>query len=199
MERIGDSLRFRSQDPLLEWYTVRNWCLQHSTSRFPGRPQSDCFHRLIHSQGPHTQMDQFVIGKGMASNPCSHQGLFVQFPFWLKDQPYHCGYPGFELSCTQNNQTMLELPSQYEDYTTFNCIPEKSELSSSSESITCLSTTGNPVYGVRSSTPFQYLDRSSCHLLYKVPVPYTVAYILHGDTFSLAWSDSKIYRLKKIK
>ena len=26
------------------------------------------------------------------------------------DQPHHCGYPGFELSCTKNNQTMLDLP-----------------------------------------------------------------------------------------
>ena len=35
----------------------------------------------------------------------------IQFPFWLKDQqPEHCGFPGFELSCTEDNQTMLELP-----------------------------------------------------------------------------------------
>ena len=35
----------------------------------------------------------------------------IQFPFWLKDQqPEHCGFPGFELSCTEDNRTMLELP-----------------------------------------------------------------------------------------
>ena len=35
----------------------------------------------------------------------------IGFPFRLKgQQPEHCGYPGFELSCTKDNQTMLELP-----------------------------------------------------------------------------------------
>ncbi|WKA07534.1 hypothetical protein VitviT2T_025349 [Vitis vinifera] len=46
----------------------------------------------------------------MASHRCGDQGPLIQFPFRLKDQPCHCGYPGFELSCTENNQTMLELP-----------------------------------------------------------------------------------------
>ena len=46
----------------------------------------------------------------MTSNPCGNQDPLIQFPFRLKDQPRHCGYPGFELSCTENNQTMLELP-----------------------------------------------------------------------------------------
>ncbi|CAA3000771.1 rust resistance kinase Lr10-like [Olea europaea subsp. europaea] len=33
------------------------------------------------------------------------------FPFSLKDRhQQHCGYPGFELHCTQNNDTVLELP-----------------------------------------------------------------------------------------
>ncbi|KAL6320813.1 hypothetical protein AAG906_008813 [Vitis piasezkii] len=46
----------------------------------------------------------------MTSSGCGDQGPLIQFPFRLKDQPRHCGYPGFELSCTENNQTMLELP-----------------------------------------------------------------------------------------
>ncbi|KAL6321095.1 hypothetical protein AAG906_012867 [Vitis piasezkii] len=46
----------------------------------------------------------------MTSNGCGDQGPLIQFPFRIKDQPRHCGYPGFELSCTENNQTMLELP-----------------------------------------------------------------------------------------
>ena len=46
----------------------------------------------------------------MTSNRCGDQGPLIQFPFRLKDQPRHCGYPGFNLSCTENNQTMLELP-----------------------------------------------------------------------------------------
>ena len=42
---------------------------------------------------------------------CKHHGPTIRFPFWLKDrQPDHCGYPGFELFCAENNYTMLELP-----------------------------------------------------------------------------------------
>ena len=36
----------------------------------------------------------------------------IRFPFWLKHwQPDHCGYLGFEISCSEKNQTLLELPS----------------------------------------------------------------------------------------
>lgn len=43
---------------------------------------------------------------------CDHHGPAIRFPFWLKDsQPDHCGYPGFQLSCTEKHQTMIELPN----------------------------------------------------------------------------------------
>ncbi|KAK6249710.1 hypothetical protein SCA6_003715 [Theobroma cacao] len=44
---------------------------------------------------------------------CERDGPPVRFPFWLKDQqPAHCGFPhpGFQLSCTENQQTVLHLP-----------------------------------------------------------------------------------------
>ncbi|GMY07461.1 putative ring-h2 finger protein atl21a [Fagus crenata] len=42
---------------------------------------------------------------------CKHHGPTIRFPFWLKDHhPEHCHYPGFELSCTEDKDTMLELP-----------------------------------------------------------------------------------------
>ncbi|XP_027106957.1 rust resistance kinase Lr10 [Coffea arabica] len=42
---------------------------------------------------------------------CSDQGPAIRFPFRLKDrQPQHCGFPGFELSCTQSQETVLENP-----------------------------------------------------------------------------------------
>lgn len=41
---------------------------------------------------------------------CSPHGPAIKFPFRRKDQPYHCGYPGFVISCTEKNQTILELP-----------------------------------------------------------------------------------------
>ncbi|PRQ32583.1 putative glycerophosphodiester phosphodiesterase, protein kinase RLK-Pelle-LRK10L-2 family [Rosa chinensis] len=43
---------------------------------------------------------------------CSSDGPAIQFPFRLKGtQPVHCGYQGFDLSCTNDNQTLLEMPS----------------------------------------------------------------------------------------
>lgn len=39
-----------------------------------------------------------------------HGGPAIRFPFRLKDHhPDHCGYPGFDLACSENT-TMLELP-----------------------------------------------------------------------------------------
>ena len=44
---------------------------------------------------------------------CSHHGPVIRFPFRLKDQPVpdHCGYPGFELTCSEEKLTILELPN----------------------------------------------------------------------------------------
>uniref|UniRef100_A0A7N0RCY1 RING-type E3 ubiquitin transferase n=1 Tax=Kalanchoe fedtschenkoi TaxID=63787 RepID=A0A7N0RCY1_KALFE len=41
---------------------------------------------------------------------CGAHGPVVRFPFRLVDrQPERCGYPGFELSCTEDNHTLLAL------------------------------------------------------------------------------------------
>lgn len=46
---------------------------------------------------------------------CGSSGLPIRFPFRLKDrQPEHCGYPGFDLSCNNQNQTVLNLPQSGE-------------------------------------------------------------------------------------
>ncbi|GMY20138.1 rust resistance kinase Lr10-like [Fagus crenata] len=57
------------------------------------------------------------LGEGL-SNGCSEElrcgkdGPAIRFPFRLKDtQPDHCGYPGFDLSCTDQNDTVLQLPT----------------------------------------------------------------------------------------
>ncbi|CAL5342903.1 unnamed protein product [Camellia sinensis] len=42
---------------------------------------------------------------------CGDYGPDIRFPFWLRDhQPNHCGYPGFQLSCSPTNDTLLEIP-----------------------------------------------------------------------------------------
>ncbi|GLT61356.1 hypothetical protein SLA2020_340690 [Shorea laevis] len=35
----------------------------------------------------------------------------VKFPFRLPSQPPHCGYPGFNLSCSERNEALLHLPN----------------------------------------------------------------------------------------
>ncbi|OMP00770.1 receptor-like protein kinase [Corchorus olitorius] len=41
---------------------------------------------------------------------CSENGPPIRFPFWLKGrQPENCGYPGFELSCSKKNRTLIQL------------------------------------------------------------------------------------------
>lgn len=42
---------------------------------------------------------------------CGDKGPAIRFPFRLKEmQPHHCGFPGFDVICTQANDTVLELP-----------------------------------------------------------------------------------------
>ncbi|CAK9178209.1 unnamed protein product, partial [Ilex paraguariensis] len=42
---------------------------------------------------------------------CSHNGPSIRFPFWVKAfHPDRYRYPGFELSCDKNKQTVLDLP-----------------------------------------------------------------------------------------
>lgn len=56
--------------------------------------------------GIFAEVDECLISR------CSDHGPEIRFPYMLKDrQPEHCGYPhpGFELYCTEKNQTMLHL------------------------------------------------------------------------------------------
>jgi len=48
---------------------------------------------------------------------CKKDGPAIRFPFGLKEkQPDHCGYPGFELSCTDKKATLLQLPNSVKLY-----------------------------------------------------------------------------------
>ncbi|KAB1206258.1 hypothetical protein CJ030_MR7G014403 [Morella rubra] len=50
---------------------------------------------------------------------CGSSGLPIRFPFRLNSQPeYLCGYPGFNLSCTHRNETVLELPNSVKLFVT---------------------------------------------------------------------------------
>jgi hypothetical protein len=58
----------------------------------------------------------FIIDLGDAQNMCAEtrcggHGPPIRFPFRLNSQPDDCGwYSGFNLSCTDTNDTVLELP-----------------------------------------------------------------------------------------
>ncbi|PHT27980.1 hypothetical protein CQW23_32399 [Capsicum baccatum] len=49
--------------------------------------------------------------KGCEDSWCRNDGPNVHFPFRLSHQPKHCGYPGFELQCNNQKDTILEFPS----------------------------------------------------------------------------------------
>ncbi|KAJ6370420.1 hypothetical protein OIU76_028655 [Salix suchowensis] len=57
----------------------------------------------------------FLAGHGAGLNctgSCGNGGPDIRFPFRIKgEQPDHCGYPGFDLSCSGDNSTVLELPT----------------------------------------------------------------------------------------
>ncbi|XP_062081314.1 putative RING-H2 finger protein ATL21A [Humulus lupulus] len=49
---------------------------------------------------------------GCTEARCGENEPPIRFPFRLEGrQPPHCGFPGFDLSCTNSSQTMLELPN----------------------------------------------------------------------------------------
>ncbi|KAA8533620.1 hypothetical protein F0562_030946 [Nyssa sinensis] len=64
----------------------------------------------------HLLLLTFFAGLGAGQDECSEtscrdNGPAIRFPFRLKDhQPDRCGYPGFDLSCSQSNDTLLHLP-----------------------------------------------------------------------------------------
>jgi hypothetical protein len=58
----------------------------------------------------------FLVGLGEGQNGCDElqcggRGPAIRFPFRLNSQPDHCGYPGFNLSCTDTKKTVLQLPT----------------------------------------------------------------------------------------
>ena len=58
----------------------------------------------------------FAVGLGEGQNGCDELrcgggGPAIRFPFRLNSQPRHCGWPGFNLSCTDTKHAVLELPT----------------------------------------------------------------------------------------
>ncbi|KAK6138675.1 hypothetical protein DH2020_027590 [Rehmannia glutinosa] len=52
-----------------------------------------------------------VLGDDCKPTSCRKNGPTIQFPFRHKFlRPEYCGYPGFDVYCNENNETVLELP-----------------------------------------------------------------------------------------
>lgn len=47
---------------------------------------------------------------------CGNNSFLIRFPFQLGEQYPFCGYPGFNLSCTNDSKTILKLPYSEEFY-----------------------------------------------------------------------------------
>ncbi|KAJ9178392.1 hypothetical protein P3X46_010279 [Hevea brasiliensis] len=62
-----------------------------------------------------------IVDHGLGFNDCNTSscanfGPPVRFPFQIRGKhPNHCGYsqPGFYLSCSEKNETVLELPNSW--------------------------------------------------------------------------------------
>ncbi|RVW87494.1 Rust resistance kinase Lr10 [Vitis vinifera] len=120
---------------------------------------------------------------------CSHHGPVIRFPFRLKHQPEHCGYPKFELSCSEENRTILELPSSGKfwvkeiNYTSQKSKAESYEL----RSFPCSFLSSNPVYVAPSSYSLAKGNLSSCRKIFNATLPY---YYIYGGEWesSMNWS-----------
>ncbi|XP_065866414.1 rust resistance kinase Lr10-like [Euphorbia lathyris] len=94
------------------------------------------------------------------SSKCGENGPPVRFPFRIKgQQPDHCGYPQhwFELSCSQNNETILHLTPSYK--LIIKSIDYSSQHISAFDSQVC--TPKSLVNFNFSLSPFQFKDAAS--------------------------------------
>ncbi|KAJ6874670.1 hypothetical protein NC652_034389 [Populus alba x Populus x berolinensis] len=86
---------------------------------------------------------------------CKKDGPAIRFPFMLKEkQPDNCSYPGFELSCTDRGETLLQLPNSVKLYV--NKIDYASQLLVASDPHNCLP--GQLRNFSLSTSPFQFGD-----------------------------------------
>ncbi|CAL8162280.1 unnamed protein product [Prunus armeniaca] len=88
---------------------------------------------------------------------CGLEGPAIRFPFRVKGrQPIHCGIRGFDLSCTDDNRTVLEMPSSaklsiYE-------INYRSHAIGATLSDSC---SPSEIFNNNGSSPFEFVGRAS--------------------------------------
>ncbi|KAJ9178623.1 hypothetical protein P3X46_010492 [Hevea brasiliensis] len=115
-----------------------------------------------------------LVDHGLGFNECniSRCGSFgppVRFPFRIRGkQPPHCGYPqpGFHLSCSENNETVLELPNSWKLFVQE--IDYKSQVIYAKDSGGCLPR--RLILNLNLSvSPFEIMNRKKNITLFKCP------------------------------
>ncbi|KAF2322179.1 hypothetical protein GH714_008232 [Hevea brasiliensis] len=100
---------------------------------------------------------------------CGSFGPPVRFPFRIRGkQPLHCGYPqpGFHLSCSENNETVLELPNSWKLFVQE--IDYKSQVIHANDSGGCLPR--RLILNLNLSvSPFEIMNRKENITLFKCP------------------------------
>ncbi|KAJ9678974.1 hypothetical protein PVL29_021019 [Vitis rotundifolia] len=145
----------------------------------------------------------------------SHHGPVIRFPFRLKHQSDHCGYPEFELSCSENKQTILEpryslkLSVEEINYTSqeiigrpdyclrrkfqnFNLSASPFQFTESLRSFSffrCSENKGSHMClspSLASSSSLDFTNLSSCRKVFKATLPYYTFY--RENRISMNWS-----------
>ena len=113
----------------------------------------------------------FIVDLGEGHNSCPElqcgNGPPIRFPFRLKDrQPdQHSGYPGFDLYCSHNNDTVLELASSVKAFV--NSIDYESQFINVTVSDNCFP---RKIPGLHlSSPPFQFKKSLYNYSLFNCP------------------------------
>uniref|UniRef100_A0A2N9FFT9 non-specific serine/threonine protein kinase n=1 Tax=Fagus sylvatica TaxID=28930 RepID=A0A2N9FFT9_FAGSY len=121
---------------------------------------------------------------------CKHHGPTIRFPFWLKDHhPEHCRYPGFELSCTEDKDTMLELPRAVKLFVKhINYTAQQIDVYDPVVNvIPCLSSHGYNIVAGDSDDPEAYSAPLSCPKMYDIiSVPYSLI-SSNANDFQFNW------------
>ena len=118
----------------------------------------------------------FTVDLGESQNGCpelrcGEDGPDIRFPFRLKDrQPdQHCGYPGFDLYCSDKNHTVLELTSSVKAFVKH--IDYESQLINVIDSDNCFPRKIRELN--LSSSPFQFHDFLLDYSLFNCTPPET--------------------------
>ncbi|KAM5584996.1 hypothetical protein ABKV19_004401 [Rosa sericea] len=110
---------------------------------------------------------------------CSSEGPAIRFPFRLKGrQPVHCGYPGFDLSCTNDKKTLLEMPSASKLYV--GGINYTSQVIETYFAVDCLA---RDIFYHGSSSTFKYVGNAS---LFSCPPSMVRDQLINTDSYCLA-------------